>query len=181
MYHATTKDLQPARVLANRAAFATAYKTFHIHLCRWLREREVGCTKARSHILPKHAPSKVNQRTFQIGEGDVLANNESFHLIELNFRTCGDLLIAEAHPGQRDTNRRWVIRVHCRELAHCVDLPRRCMRAKYDRVITALASFDKECVLHVTCGMMGREVEQLKIDLIRFHFARGINLKSHIR
>src|SRR5215212_10978532 len=54
------------------------------------------------------------------------------------------------------------------------------MSPQNDRIIAALTCLYKERILHITRGMVRREVEQLEIDLIRFHFARRIHLKTHV-
>src|SRR6185503_2009655 len=122
-----------------------------------------------------------DQRSFQIRESDVLAHHESLHLIELDLRTCSDLLITETHSWQRNADRRWIIRVHGRVLPHRMDLSRRRMCPQQNGVVAALACFHKECILHITRGMVRGEVKQLEIDLICFHFERGVNLKTHTR
>src|SRR5687768_18623887 len=100
MNHAAAQDLKPARVLADLASFPAADKTLHVHLCGWFREWEIRSAETCAHILPEHAPRKIDQRSFQISERDVLAHDESFHLVELNFRAGRDLFMAEAHRSE---------------------------------------------------------------------------------
>src|SRR5262245_31341491 len=97
MHHATTQNFKPARILADLATLAAADKTFHIHFCGWFREWKIGCAKTGAHILSKHATSKIDQRALQISESNILANGETFHLIELNLRTRGNLLVTKTH------------------------------------------------------------------------------------
>src|SRR5829696_4048763 len=97
MHHAASQDFQPARLLANRASGAATNKTLHIHFGRWFREWKVICAKTRPHILAEHSPREIDQRPFQVGKGDILADHESFHLVELDLGTRRDLLIAKAH------------------------------------------------------------------------------------
>ena len=44
----------------------------------------------------------------------------------------------------------------------------------------ALARLDKEGILHIAGRMVGREVQQLEVDLICLYLTRGIHLESHI-
>src|SRR6476469_1351105 len=55
------------------------------------------------------------------------------------------------------------------------------MCSQYDWVVTSLARFDKECILHIAGGMIRCKIQQLEVDFIGFHLARGVHLKTHIR
>src|SRR5688572_32884499 len=114
MHHSATKDFKPAGILADLASFATTHETFHIHLRRRFCEREVRCAETRAHILPKHPARKIDQRSLQVCERDVLPHHKPLHLVELDLRTCGYLLITETHSGQRNANWWRVIRIHRR-------------------------------------------------------------------
>ena len=77
-----------------------------------------GKYEARKRVrafCPNILMGKINQRPFQVSEGDVLAHYESFHLIELNFRARRDLLIAETHAWQRNADRRRIMRISSRQ------------------------------------------------------------------
>src|SRR5690606_13986369 len=86
MHHAAAENFKPARVLTDLATLAAAHKTFHIHFGGWFREREVRSAETQTSAFTEHAAHKIRDRSLQIREGDVLANGESFHLIELHFR-----------------------------------------------------------------------------------------------
>src|SRR5687768_1269210 len=158
MNHAASKDLKPARVLADLAAFSAAHKTLHIHFGRWFREWEIRSPETRADILPEHAPRKINQRSLQISKSNVLANDESFYLIELNFRTRRDLLMAEAHARGRDPYRWRIIRIRRRIFAHGTNLSWRCLRTKHNRIVAALTCLYINRILHFTRGMVEWEV-----------------------
>ncbi len=111
----------------------------------------------------------------------MLAHYEPFYLIELNLRPRRDLLIAKTHPRQCDADRRRVVGIHRRIFTHRVDLPRRGVCPQENRVITAPRGLDEERILHIAGRMVRREIQQLKIVFVRFHFARGVHLKAHIR
>ena len=82
--HTASQDLKPAGVLADCAALAAAQEALDIHLRGWLCEREVGRTETGAHILPEQAPCKIGEGAFQIAEGDILTDHQSFHLVELD-------------------------------------------------------------------------------------------------
>ena len=120
--HTASEDLKPARVLADCAALAAAQEALDIHFRGWLREREVGRAETGAHILPEQTPRKIGEGAFQIAEGDILSDHQPFHLVELDLRACGDLLIPVAHPWQDDPDRVG------RTFLHCPDLPWGSMR-----------------------------------------------------
>src|SRR5258706_3242231 len=122
MHHAASENFKPAGILAHLTTHAAAYETFHVHLGRRFSEWKVRCAEAQPRPLTEHTAHKVCNRPFQVGEGDILANRETFHLIKLNFRTRTDLLITEAHAGQCDTNGWWVFRIHRSIFPHRTDL-----------------------------------------------------------
>ena len=103
--HAAAENLQPAGILADCAALAAADKAFHIHFRGWFREREVGRAETGARILPEQTAGEIGQGAFHVAEGDMLADHDPFHLVELDLRACADLLIAVAHSGQDDPDR----------------------------------------------------------------------------
>ncbi len=138
------------------------------------RKRERTCCpnmrRAKSLSVPFRSP-KVMWRP----------DRQPFDLVELHLRAGGDLLVAEAHPRQDDAHRRRVLRVQRGVLAHGADLPRRGVRAQQQRVIAALrAGVDVEGVLHLARRVVGREVEQLEVVLVRLHLARAVDLEAHL-
>src|SRR5260221_8538181 len=121
MHHATAQNFKPARILADLTSLTTTDKTFHIHFCGRFCERKIRCAETCAHILPKHAAGKIDQCTFQVSEGDVLANGESFHLIKLDLGARGNLFITKKNPRHRNTDRWWVLRVRGYRLQHRTD------------------------------------------------------------
>ena len=61
MYHAAAQNFEPAGIFTNIAAFATAYCTAHIHLCRRLCKREVRRSEPYFDIFSIHLTGKVKK------------------------------------------------------------------------------------------------------------------------
>ncbi len=56
MHHPRARDLEPAGVLADPAAFAAAEDTVHVHLDARLGEGKVTGPEAHLAVSAKHAP-----------------------------------------------------------------------------------------------------------------------------
>ena len=181
MHHAAAENFEPARIFANLTARAAAYETFHVHFGAWFSEREVRSAESQTRAFAKHAPHKIGNCAFQVREGDILANRESFHLVELHLRPRRDLFVTETHPRQCNADRGRVARIFRCEFSHRVDLARRGMCAHQYRIVSAILSFDEEGILHFARRMMRRKIQQLKVIFIGFHFTRGKDLKAHLR
>ncbi len=171
MHHSTAQDLQPARPSAYRTAFPSTNETFDIHLGAGFGEGKVRGSKTITHLLTKHTSGKVAQSALQIAECDVLPYRQSLDLVELHFMSSGDLFVAVAHPGQDDAHWLRVIWIRSTEFAHRMYLTRRGMRTKQDRVVAALCSaIDEQCVLHLTCRVVRREIEKLEVIFVCLNF-----------
>ena len=53
-----------------------------------------GCAR-----LAEHAVGEVDQRAFQVAEGDMFADRQAFHLVELRFVAGVGLFVAVHMPG----------------------------------------------------------------------------------
>ncbi len=180
MHHAAAHDLQPAAAFTHRAALAAAQKTLHVHFGARLGEREVGGAEAGADVLPEHAAGKISDRALQIAEGDVMPNRHHLQLVELDVLAGVDLLVAEAHARQDDAHRRRIVGIGRRELPHGANLTRRGVRAQDEGVVAPLAGANEERILHIAGGMIGWEVEQLEVVLVRLDLARAVDLEAHL-
>src|SRR5438046_1418244 len=112
MYHTCTEHFQPAGVFADRATLATAKHTIYIHFHARFGEREVAFAKACLSSLTVHLIGEVNQYSFEIAEGDMLAYCKSFYLIEHRFVRGINCFIAIAFARENDANRFRCIFLH---------------------------------------------------------------------
>ena len=142
-----------------------------------------GKYEARKRVrafCPNMRRAKSASVPFQVAEGDARPDRQPFELVELRLVAVGDLLVAVAHARQDDPHRRRVIRVHGRDPAHGMDLPRRGVRAQHDRVVAAPFRLDEIGILHIPGGMTDLEVEQLEVVFVALHFARAEDLEAHL-
>ena len=106
------------------------------------------------------------ERAFEIGEGDVGIHSQSFHLMKDGRVSCicgiGTMHLA----GNHYANRR-------RLLLHGMNLHWRSMGAQQKAValLLLLLSGDKQRILGVARGMVGRKVQRFEIEVI------GLNLR----
>ena len=87
----------------------------------------------------------------------------------MNLGAGGDLFVPVAHPRQDDPD--WFRVV----IPHHPDLAGRGVRAEQHVGIGRIKG-----VLHFPGGVMRREIEQLKVHLIRFNVPAAIDLETHI-
>src|SRR5579883_621371 len=103
--HPGAQDLQPASVLANRAALAIAQQAGDIHLDARLGEREVALAETHGMSLTIDLAGKIGNHALQIAECNPLAHGQTFDLIEHRFRARSNRLIAIALARQNHANR----------------------------------------------------------------------------
>ncbi len=147
--HAAAEDLDPAGVLAERAALAAADVARHVHLRRRLGEGEEGGAQADAGLLAEELLGEVEQRLLHVGEGDVLVDIQAFHLVEDAVGAGGDDLVAEDTARADDADGRL-------PFLHGAHLQRGSVRAQGDVGLL----LDEEGVLHVAGGVLLREVER---------------------
>ena len=95
IHHATTQDLDPARVLAETAALAATQHASHVHLGAGLGEREVAGTQADLGLGTEEFLGEMQQHLLQVGKGHILVNVQTLNLVEEAVGACGDGLVAE--------------------------------------------------------------------------------------
>ena len=102
--HAGAEEFDPALALAGGAALAAALVALHVHLAAGLGEGEVVRAEARDGVGAVHLHGHVVQHALQVGEGDVLVDDQALHLVE--HRAVGGvhlvLAVAAAEDGGAD-------------------------------------------------------------------------------
>src|SRR5215471_20281207 len=159
MYHACTEHFQPAGVFADGTTFATAKYTVYVHFHAWFGEREVTFAKTRLSSRTIHLIGEIDQYPFEIAEGDMFANSQSFYLIEHRFMRGINRFIAIAFAGENNANRFRCV------FAHSVNLPWACMRAQEQAGCSGI-----ECIPHISRRMAWRNIEQLEVIFVGLHF-----------
>jgi len=177
MHHAGAEDFQPAGILANGAAFSAAQETFHIHFGGRFSKGEIGSAKARAYILSEHTMGKLDERAFQVGEGDALAH-ASLPLVELDFRAGRDLFARKHMPGKQCE---WAAGLwgSARQTGACMNWPGEvCVRNKIGLSPRPSEATYNDPAYRAPGDEAGSE--QLKVHLVGFHLARGVNLEAHL-
>lgn len=82
MDHTATEDFKPARLLADSAPFPFAKNATHKNFGARLGEGEVVGTETNLNPLAKEALGEGIKRSFQISEGHILVNQQTFNLVE---------------------------------------------------------------------------------------------------
>src|SRR3990170_4739425 len=170
MNHPAPEDLQPTGALADRAPDTATYEAFDVHFSRRFGEREVARPQPGLHVLAVQPPCKRIECPFQISEGDVVSDCQAFHLIELDFRSSGDLLVAVTHPREDHP-----YRLGC-ALAHDPDLPWRGVCPQKHSFV-----FGVKRVPLVARRVIWRDVEQTEVVVIRLNIPRTVDLEPNLR
>src|SRR5262249_4159305 len=100
MDHTGTQNLQPASLLAHGTTLATADDAVHIDLNARLGKGEMAAAKAHLAGLTKHTTCEGDQDTFQVSHGNVRPHSQTLDLVEHEFVSRGDCLVAVAHARQ---------------------------------------------------------------------------------
>src|SRR5713101_5118895 len=103
--HACAHSLQPAAPLAHAAALAAAADAVHVDFDARFGEREVARTDAHLPVLAEHPPRECDDGPLQVGHGHAAADDQAFHLVELDLAARGDRLVAVTHARQDHANR----------------------------------------------------------------------------
>jgi len=106
VYHTTTEDLDPARVLAQTAAGTTTHGTGDIHFGTWFSEREVGRAETHLGIGAEHFCNEIIERLLEIGERYIFIYVQSFELMKEAVCPSRDSFVAIHTAGTDDTNRK---------------------------------------------------------------------------
>ncbi len=93
-------------------------------------------------------------------QGDISANCQQFDLVDMDLMAGVHLLIAVDHAGQDNAHR--VRRI----FMHGMDLPWGGMGTQNDPFLFRIKGVPK-----ITGWVIGRDIEQLEVVLIRFHFS----------
>ena len=99
--HSTAENLKPARSLADVAALSVADVAAYVNLCGRFCEREVGRTHPDLGFRSEHLACEQKYRLLEVGEGYVLIDVETFHLMENAVCTRADGLVSE-NPARAD-------------------------------------------------------------------------------
>src|SRR5574340_617927 len=135
VHHAAATDFQPAAVPA------------HVHLGRWLGEREERGAETHAQIIAlKEALQEILHHALEVGEADLFIDPQALDLVE-HRRMSGIGIDAVDAPGRDDLQRR-LVRLH---VAH---LHRRGVGTQH------MLRIDVEGVVHRARRMVFRDVQR---------------------
>src|SRR5258706_6779516 len=159
--------LEPAAVLADAAAGATADDAVYVELGAGLREREVARAEANLAAGAEELAGEALQRATQMRHRGGLIDQQPLHLVEDRFVTgVGRFVTIDLSRHDRTHGR-----LH---LLHDANLIRRGLRAQKD-----LPWRDPERILHVARGVIQRHIERLEVVVIRLDLRPLDDLASH--
>ena len=167
MHHAGAENFDPTGITAGTAAFAAANAAGNIHFGAGFGKREITGTEADLTVFAEELTHHFEQRPFQVGHGDIFVDDKPFHLVE-HGRMGGVVVSAEYAAGANDFH--GVFR-HFRR--HRSYLHRRSMSTE-QRIFGNI-----ERVLHITGGMILRQVQAFKVIIIIFHFGAFADFIAH--
>lgn len=162
--HTAAKDFEPAGAFADVAALAAADIARDIHLGRRFGKGEVGGAKANLGLFAEHFFGEIEEGLFEVGESHLLVHIEGFDLMENAMGASRDGLVAEDPTRGDDADGGLVV-------LHDTDLDGRGMGAQSDGLF-AILFLDEESILHIACGVVGREVEGREEVPVIFDFDR---------
>ena len=165
MHHAGTQDLNPAGVLAQRAALAAAGKTGDVNLNAGLGEREIARAQTGPDAFTEQFLNELVEHTLKVAERDALIHNKTFHLME--HRGVGGIGVrAENAAGNQDLDGR-LFHIHHTDLAAAG-------LGAQDNVICNV-----ESILHIAGRMIFRNIQAGEVVVIVLNFGPFKNLKAH--
>ena len=141
-------------MLADVAALATTDVARDVHLSRGLGEGEIRRTETHLGAFAEELLHEVVQGLLQVGKGDVLVDVEALNLMEDAVGASRDSLVAEHTARGDDADGRLVGFHHADLHARGVGAQQH-IRGLVDIGLLA----DEEGVLHVTSGVVEREVQ----------------------
>ena len=83
MHHPGAEVLDPAGAFADQAALAAADVTADVNLDAWFGELEIRRTETDLTALAEHPVGHELQCALQVGQRDILADDQAFRLHEL--------------------------------------------------------------------------------------------------
>src|SRR5262244_1076295 len=156
MHHAGAQNLDPASVLAEPAARATALEAEHVHFRGRLREGEERGAEAHAGARPEHLAGEVVEGALEISHGDVAIHGEAFDLVEHGrVRRVRDVVpenLARADDAHGRTLR-----------LHGPNLHGRGVGAQHG------VGGHVEGVLHVARGMIVGKIERAEVVVVGLH------------
>src|SRR5258708_37766950 len=95
MHHASSHDLDEARLLAERTSFSIALEAGDVHLHARFHEGKIAGTKSHADLFAEKFLEEDLKHALQVRERNVAADHEPFNLVELGLMGGIRRLIAE--------------------------------------------------------------------------------------
>src|SRR4030095_14740835 len=188
MHHATPENLDPAGLLADRAAGAATLVATDVDLGAGLGIWKEAGSQPDLHVAEERGDHRL-ERSLEIRHRDVLADDQRLELLEHRRVRQIEVVAAIDSPGHEQANRRF-------ERLHVADLHRRRVRPQQRRrahlrlrdassMCAPRAADDRaleiEGVLHVARGMIRRHVQRLEVVEVVFDFGPLEDLVALVR
>ena len=167
MYHAASEYLEPAAPLANPAPLARANDAPYVNLGARLGKGEKTRTEPDPCLFSEHGEKKLRQNPLQIGERYAGINHEPFHLMEHG--RMGYVRIPPVNRARRYYPKRGLALLHDPYLNRRRVSP----QEKF--------AFEVEGVLHVSRGVVFRDVKGLEVIIIRLDLRTFGYVETHGR
>src|SRR5690606_21418111 len=159
-------------MFANPAAFTSTNQTTDVHFGTGFGKRKIGGTKSHLYIFAKHFLHKKVQCLFKVGKAYRFINIQAFYLVKKTMRTGADGFVAVHSTGTDDSDREL-------SLLHFSDLHIAGMGTQQPvGAAFALCTVYIKSILHVTCGVIFRQIQGGKIVKVIFYFGSFSNGKT---
>jgi hypothetical protein len=166
MNHTTSKNFKPPALLAHSASISIAEKATDINISAGFREGKERWPEFVADVCPIELADKRSQGALELSERNSLINTQPFNLMKDTEAPGADRLITVDLSGYDDTNRGFLA-------LHNTNLHRGSVRAEQNTLI------EKECILHVSGGMVDRKIEGFKIVVIVLNLGSLLCGESH--
>ena len=158
-------QLDPA-VAAGRATFPAAEEAVQVEFETRFDEREVTRAKTDFNVALEDLTQNRFHRRDQVGDRNILVDNETFALIKRVFVARVDRFVTEATAREDRANRG-------AEALQRADLIRRGVRAQNQLI------FEPESVLHIARRVVARDVQRFEAEVFRLDFRTVEDGKAH--
>ena len=143
-----------------------------------LGEREVARTQTGLGFRAEHGHGKLIEHALQVGHGQMLVDRKSLHLVE-HRRMGGVELIGAEHAARACDVQRHATGEQTTHLIGGGLGAQHHVGSDEARGVLGLIALDVEGILHLTCRMVGAEVQRVEVVPFGFHFRTVGNLPAH--
>lgn len=167
VYESCTHELYPARSFTYLTSCSIAKWTREIHLHTWLYEWEIPRSHAYLDIFLEEVSEHRRDSEFEVSYIDILIYHDTLYLVKCIIMCRIDIFISK-YASRDDSSYRSLGRAED-EILHA-----RCLCREHVRF-----SLEPKCILHITCGMIFRDIYSIEVQIFGRHLHRLIYIESH--